>query len=453
MSKFICDNCNKEFSSKGNLKIHRETVCLRLETNVFTCLYCNNNSTRKSNLDKHLKICPKREEYFLKQQLETITKEKNDLLLKSQESETVYKNEIEQLKKDHENFRLGTKQMIQSLREDNILKDKKIEHLKGEIKVFKLRDQEYIKLSERTKQVNIVNNNVNNIGNIYVQNLEPITDELIKETGSKIGMMDLKDGAPGIIRKFQPVLKDKIVCTDTTRNSLMYNYNGQLKRDARGQMLTDKIVNSTKAQYNICKDEIAKYYINLNEKEVSQIEREINDEHFENYKEYVRAIKTDSEFSKKKISNKISKSIAKFSKSKTQFENKVGSCPVVEEITDRNEESTNSVSVKTEGKFNPVASRKQTLINGRIFELHLDAHGNIIRKIRIRSSGLPYLTDEETDPSSREQSDNEVESGCEELPQQSTDRYSYWTHALNSRSSSVDSNSDDIFMDNECYGL
>ena len=58
------------------------------------------------------------------------------------------------------------------------------------------------------------------------------------------------------------------------------------------------------------------------------------------------------------------------------------------------------------GRLNRVATTRQTLVNGRIFEQHLDSEGHVVRQIRLRSSGLPYLTDEETDPSSREQSDH-----------------------------------------------
>ena len=36
----------------------------------------------------------------------------------------------------------------------------------------------------------------------------------------------------------------------------MYNYNGKLKRDTRGQMITDKIMNSTEPQYRTYKEEI-----------------------------------------------------------------------------------------------------------------------------------------------------------------------------------------------------
>ena len=418
MSKnFVCNVCNKAFSTKGNLKHHQTAICLRDENVTFNCIYCNTNFTRKIVLDKHMKVCPKQAEYQAKQHLSNILKE-NETLKNNNESLTSsyeqkiqeltlsYEQKLSKLTIDHENFRSGTKQMIESLKEDNISKDKKIEYLRGQLKICK---ENQNKPTHITTNYNNNSSIVNN--NLFIQNLEPITDELIEETGKKVGMLDLKDGAPGIIRKFQPALKDKIICTDATRNSLMYNYNGKLKRDARGQMITDKIISSTEHNYDRFKDEVKKYYEALNDTEMTETEREINDNHFENYKEYVKALKSNSEFSKKKVSNKMSKSIVRFSKSKAQFEQTMheDQKPQIEEL----ESTKNTSSVQTDGKLNPVASRKQTLINGRIFELHLDVQGQIIRKIRIRSSGLPYLTDEETDPSSREQSDNEVGSGCD----------------------------------------
>ncbi len=437
--KLTCEFCNREFKSKGALKTHIETICKRSEDLEIKCKYCNCDFSRKNVLDRHLKNCQKKIEWDLINQLQNVQTELNEYKTekitnlttiyeqkinelkftcdqknteltsfyeqKIQELTLSYEQKLSKLGIDHENFRSGTKQMIESLKEDNISKDKKIEYLRGQLKICK---ENQNKPTHITTNYNNNSSIVNN--NLFIQNLEPITDELIEETGKKVGMLDLKDGAPGIIRKFQPALKDKIICTDATRNSLMYNYNGKLKRDARGQMITDKIISSTEHNYDRFKDEVKKYYEALNDTEMTETEREINDNHFENYKEYVKALKSNSEFSKKKVSNKMSKSIVRFSKSKAQFEQSMheDQKPQIEELESTVNTSSLESECKTDGKLNPVASRKQTLINGRIFELHLDAQGQIIRKIRIRSSGLPYLTDEETDPSSREQSDNEV---------------------------------------------
>ena len=439
--KFTCDNCDKDFSTKGNLKKHKEQVCLRDESLRFICIYCNSNLTRKSILDNHMKTCPKKDEYHLRQRLDTIIQENETLKTNINNLNMTYTTKLQNLSSEHDtkiqeltnSYELKLQalvkqnsdrkdlsmKVIEDLKGMVVEKDKKIEYLRGQLKICK---------DIKPSVVNNINNNHNtsNTFNMYVQNLEPITDELINETGKKVGMLDLKDGAPGIMRKFHPVLKDRIVCTDATRNSLMYNYNGKLKRDTRGQMITDKIMSSTEPQYNMYKDEVNRYYQNLDTTNMTEAERELHDSHFDSYREYVKALKSTSEFPKKKVSRKISKTIANFSKSKSQFENQVENKSETQEET-HDEQSvqvqivpepapsvqSGSQPVRTDGRLNRVVSRRQTLVNGRIMEQHFDAQGQIVRQIRIRSSGLPYLTDEETDPSSREQSDLEEDSDNE----------------------------------------
>ncbi len=457
-SKYNCENCKKNFSTKGALKIHIETVCNRSEDTIFNCTFCDSNLSCKSALYKHLKTCQGKKDYEVKQQEQIVLKQledaKNIIKQKDLEFELLkedHKQKIQDLTSQHEQqikqqlqFRENNAQAIESMKEAIIDRDKKNEYLRGKIKVLQeqldKQQQQLDKLQQKPTYINTFNNNNTINNNLYIQNLEPITDELIRETGSKIGMMDLKDGAPGIMRKFQPILKNRVICTDATRNSLMYNYNGQLKRDTRGQMLTDKIITSTEPQLIKYKEEIDNYYKSLNQLNLTDDQRAQNDTHFDNYQELCRAIKRKTEFSKKKISRNISKIIAVFSKSKTQFESHVlqqyenqehdgllnssiqpvfghndSSENVVQELsTERDEGKSQSVEsvnyiapVDQRAKYNKVVSTKQTLINGKVFELHLDDHGNIVRKFRLRSSGLPYLTDEETDPESREQSDQE----------------------------------------------
>ncbi len=426
--KNICEVCNKSFSSKGNLKIHQETVCLRDQTVVFSCTYCSNNLTSKKNLDRHIKTCPKIGEYNARQEIVNLNN-------KIQELTSNYAKQLEELTS---NFNITSKELKNTQDQYERLSsetNKKIGFLKGQINILKESEKAYQKQIEKLRQVtNIVNNTVNNSGgNLYVQNLEPITDELIQETGSKIGMMDLKDGVNGIIRKFRPVLKNRVICTDATRNSLMYNYNGQLKRDSRGQMLTDKIVSSTEPQYDLYKEEIKKYYIEEGEKEMNEFDRKIFNEHFDDYRDYTRALKNDVESVKKIVSGKMSKKIAKFSKSKTQFESQIEDTATTEctlqNVTTVPESSIHGSSVNTKSELhssslsgehmlasraiNQIVSKKQLVENKRTYEIYYNANGEIVRKIRLRSSGLPYLTDEDTDPSSREESEYELSSDSE----------------------------------------
>ena len=424
-----CNICHKTFSSKPNLKLHLQTICQRDENLKIVCNFCQSEFSRQSNLSKHLKICPKKGEYSEKQQALQLTKDLEEAKAKILSLSQDYEAQIKKVQDEFNLYRQNMSKMYKSVTEQNTELKQRIENLKGQNKILQQN-----KSDEKSKNITINNiNNNNTINNLYIQNLEPITDELIRETGRKVGMMDLKDGAPGIMRKFQPVLKNRIICTDASRNSLVYNYNGKLKRDTEGRLITDKIISSTHENYKLYKDDVEAYYKNLDTSNMTDEERARIDIQFDNYKEYSKAVRLNTEFTKKKISKRIAKTIASFARSKVQIESEhpgnttkpvLGQLEsdVQEDAPVLVEQISEPVAVpapvvpKQNGRLNKVAATKQTLINGRIFEQHLDEHGGVIRQIRIRSSGLPYLTDEETDPSSREQT-SESESETEHVLQ------------------------------------
>jgi hypothetical protein len=421
-TKFVCDTCLKEFVTKGNLVKHLKNPC-SIEGKTYICTYCDSNLKRNNVLVNHMKQCPRKGEYEVRQLYTSLQKDFEEYKAQKEQEILDLKSTLQKSQQEYELYRKNNAKAIEAFKECVIEKDKKLEFLRGKIKVHEIREQDYMK-QERSKQVNITNiNNNNTVNNLYIQNLEPITDELIRETGKKVGMMDLKEGAPGIMRKFQPVLKNKIICTDASRNSLMYNYNGKLKRDTRGQMITDKIMSSTEPQYRTYKEEIDNYYKNLDPESMTEVERAKKDYQFDNYKEYSRAMNSKNEFGIKKVSKRVTKTIVNFSKSKSQFEAHIeANAPQqtiqeqepegdlnsqLEALVAQSEEQRDPFPVEPSCRFNKVVSRRQTLFEGRVYELHLDAEGRIVHKFRIRSSGEPYLTDEETDPESRDQSDDD----------------------------------------------
>lgn len=73
--KFTCTTCNKEFSSKGALKLHSDTICNRDENLQFICTYCTTDFVRKATLDKHILSCSKKIEHELRQTHEALVKE------------------------------------------------------------------------------------------------------------------------------------------------------------------------------------------------------------------------------------------------------------------------------------------------------------------------------------------------------------------------------------------
>ena len=56
MSKFVCDDCNREFKANQNLQYHiKSKTCKR---GKFGCKYCNKNFTSQSNMYRHIRtVC------------------------------------------------------------------------------------------------------------------------------------------------------------------------------------------------------------------------------------------------------------------------------------------------------------------------------------------------------------------------------------------------------------
>ena len=77
----ICENCNKQLSTKYNLKRHLDT-CNKI---IFQCEYCDINFSRKSLLLKHYDKCKCKE---LKEQILELTKKIIEL------ENIIYKNNI-----------------------------------------------------------------------------------------------------------------------------------------------------------------------------------------------------------------------------------------------------------------------------------------------------------------------------------------------------------------------
>ncbi len=419
-SKFVCKFCNKGFVTKAVLENHIKTVCNRSEELVFTCIYCSLNLSSNSSLYKHTKVCSKKEEYALKQIISQHAQENQTLVEGHNKQVHILETKIQDLVQELMRVKYTTSQVIDSLKEVNTKHEKEIEFLRGRLKSKNEQIESFEKhFNKITNHSTYVNNTINNsnIINLYVQNLDPITDELLKETGKTVGITDLKNSAKGIIEKFQPVLKDKVICTDATRNSLLYNYNGQIKRDTRGQMLTDKIMSSIEPQYQLYNKEIHDYYEDKIKQEENDIEREDLISRYNKYKDLDKSLRIKNEVTKKKISKRNSKYITNFSRSKAQFDSMIQQN--IQKISDQTSETDSCKLVQPDSsqvtvvpkeeraRFQKVVARKQIVKNRRTFEQHFDEDGNIVKEFRLRSSGLPYLTDEDTDPSSREDSELE----------------------------------------------
>jgi hypothetical protein len=110
MKNISCDFCKKDFSSKGNLKLHQKSAkyCLNIRNkeivNEYKCEFCEDIFIRKSILVNHYDICKKKKDIEINNKLEKIKNnyEQKIKLLQIEFDEKLKKNESiyqEQLKK------------------------------------------------------------------------------------------------------------------------------------------------------------------------------------------------------------------------------------------------------------------------------------------------------------------------------------------------------------------
>lgn len=79
METHICENCNKSFSTKGNLTNHKKTArfCKQSQNNTdvnheYKCNFCEKNLTTKHRLKEHHMVCKDKQSFELVQKCENL---------------------------------------------------------------------------------------------------------------------------------------------------------------------------------------------------------------------------------------------------------------------------------------------------------------------------------------------------------------------------------------------
>jgi hypothetical protein len=238
-----CEFCKKTFSTKGILNRHKTTAkyCLQIKNNTpleghFKCLHCNKTFSRKFYRNNHQKDCDRKSH--------EITRLKQVIQKKDEEIKQVIQKKDEEIKIIlQENYEI--KQILQKKYEEikRILNDKDEERIRLEekAKLLEISNDRLMKTSEKLNMAAInkpsVVNNTNKtvqINNYIQNNLEPLTEEDIKNAVKHFTLEHYLQGVNGCVKyALEYPFKNRIVCSDPSRNKVKYkNSDGTISEDA-----------------------------------------------------------------------------------------------------------------------------------------------------------------------------------------------------------------------------
>lgn len=251
---FSCEYCKNSYSTKTNLVNHQRTAkfCIEIrnktelecyDNKTFSCEKCLKIFTRKDVLDKHVITCKN----IIKPIFENKIKELEDKLQIQTEENLKLKNEIMILK--------------------NSLKFKE-EQLK-DIKDINDKYNDVIKfaVNKPTSTTNINNVTYNSM----VNDLIPFTDINIKKGISTITHKSLLFNSDNVIRNFVNslvnVLKDMAMCTDVSRGILLVkNDRGKTRKIISNEFILECFEKAPDELLKICEEAIE--FVKLNEKKL-----------------------------------------------------------------------------------------------------------------------------------------------------------------------------------------
>jgi uncharacterized coiled-coil protein SlyX len=205
-----CEHCKNKFESKQSLIHHKKTAkyCLELQgvkEKLYICESCNKNISTKNRLMTHYQSCDKYKENIISNK---------------------YKKELENLSSQLEE------------------KDKIIEKQEKHIK--ELEDKlENIAIKAVSRPTTTNKTQINN----FIQQLQPIIDDKLKESVDNLTIDHIKKGPEGYAQyALEYPLKDKMICVDYSRRKVKF-------KDKDGNVITDPEMNGLATKFfNSIKD-------------------------------------------------------------------------------------------------------------------------------------------------------------------------------------------------------
>jgi len=207
----ICDFCNNKFSSTSSLLFHQRTTkyCLVKQNKEivkkFTCTGCNSEFTRKQDFSRHISVC--KANNFI-----------HDIVL--------------------ENNQL--KDRINLIQSQFCEKDKQIEKLENQNKELQCTIEKLaMQAISRPTTTTTKNTQINN----YIQKLQPITDDILKDNVPNLTIEHILKGPEGYAEyAMEYPLKNRIICVDYARRKVKF-------KDSQGNIVTDPEMSSIATKF------------------------------------------------------------------------------------------------------------------------------------------------------------------------------------------------------------
>jgi len=227
MTNFICEYCNKKYSTKSTLSTHQKSTkkCLDLQKKVkveiivleYCCQYCDKKFTSKQNIKNHESSCKTK---------------KIDVVKEMKEN---YETEIENLKNENQRLREIIAGLQGELKSTNKASDC----------IYEIAKQPKVINSSNNSTNNSINKNLNISNSIDFKNIDKVK-EIIDKNYDINHILGGQKGAAQFAAKYLLVDENGkyvYLCSDPSRNSFKYkNENGDIEKDLEAKKLTNYLV-------------------------------------------------------------------------------------------------------------------------------------------------------------------------------------------------------------------
>ncbi len=267
---FRCENCDKTFSTKGNLVQHIKVKC-GIDIPNFKCDFCDYSTSIKYSLESHLKNCKYKKAEDIKD-IDSLTKVINELKLDNSNchnkiktlekqysvlfmEKTSIESDYEHLKNDYEQLKkhLSTIEYVSDMvkTSSNDLKTS-IDHIGVSLNDYRLKPIKELKKKVATKEniltpdelsIKISNYKTDDLLQAYIESIN--WDELIKLI-NEIPIGDYVNGVRAIVRKINKCLTNKLIYTDVSRSKIRYKDDNIIYKSNFGVTFIIKVLNKVK---------------------------------------------------------------------------------------------------------------------------------------------------------------------------------------------------------------